>query len=361
MNSTLKPGRPNPALPLDLLLFDMDGVLIDVSRSYRKTIQKTIHLYLTTCLGHRREKDQPALDEAVSLFKSAGGFNNDWDLTVGLLLYLLSDSGLPSSAKRKKFSSIPETVAYLETESSPFETKRAAQLNLPQLSSFLNKVKASGGGLKGVRRVLQGSWEGWVYGSGDLGHENLVKRIFQEVYLGEQFAFSYPLRRLFYHGKGYYLQEKMLIPRAILSNLKKKLRLGIASGRPRFEAELALKRFRLLPYFNSVITLDESLKEQERIFRVTGRRINCSKPHPYPLLKAIQEIGIPNPRCAYVGDVVDDILAAKAAKKKHSILAVGFLGGGKNKSMEAAFGQAGADLIIRHPGELLGLVSQGKS
>lgn len=359
MNSTLKSGRPNPALPLDLLIFDMDGVLIDVSRSYRKTIQKTIHLYLTTCLGHRGPKNQLALDEAVSLFKSAGGFNNDWDLTNGLLLYLLSDSGLPSSAKRKKFSSIPEAVASLKTESSPFEIKRAVPLDIPRLSSFLERVKASGGGLMGVRQTLRGSWEGWVYGSGDLNHENLVKRIFQEVYLGEQFVSCYPLRRLFYHGKGYYLQEKMLIPRAILSALKKKLRLGIASGRPRFEAELALTRFCLLPYFRSVITLDESLKEQERIFRATGRRTHCSKPHPYPLLKAIQEMGIPNPRCAYIGDVVDDILAAKAAKKKYAILAVGFLGKRKNKSMEAAFGQAGADLIIRHPGELLGLVSRG--
>ncbi len=51
----------------------------------------------------------------------------------------------------------------------------------------------------------------------------------------------------------------MLIPRPILSALRKKLRLGIASGRPRFEAELALKRFHLLPYFESIVTLDEML------------------------------------------------------------------------------------------------------
>ncbi|MBM4278937.1 MAG: TIGR01548 family HAD-type hydrolase, partial [Deltaproteobacteria bacterium] len=38
---------------MDLLIFDMDGVLIDVSRSYRKTIQQTIHIYLKHCLGLR--------------------------------------------------------------------------------------------------------------------------------------------------------------------------------------------------------------------------------------------------------------------------------------------------------------------
>ncbi len=30
------------------------------------------------------------------------GFNNDWDLTSGLLLYLLSISGFPPSPKKKK-------------------------------------------------------------------------------------------------------------------------------------------------------------------------------------------------------------------------------------------------------------------
>jgi len=350
--------RQHLPLPLDLLIFDMDGVLIDVSRSYRKTIQTTVHLYLATCLGHRRRKSPLALAEAISLFKSAGGFNNDWDLTTALLLYLLSESGLPSSSKRKKFSSIPETVAFLKAASSPLEAHVVSPFDIPKLSSFLDQVKASGGGLKGVRRSLQGSWEGWVYGSGSLDQENLVKRIFQEVYLGERFGSCYPLRRLFYQGRGYYLQERMLIPRAILSALKKRLRLGIASGRPRFEAELTLKRFRLLSYFSSVITLDESLKEQERVFRATGRAINFSKPHPYPLLKAVQESGMPHPRCAYVGDVVDDILAAKAAKRKHPILAVGFGGGRKNTALEEALVRAGADLMIRHPRELLGLVSR---
>ena len=78
--------------------------------------------------------------------------------------------------------------------------------------------------------------------------------------------------------------------------------MGIASGRPRFEAELALKRFRLHPYFNSVVTLDECEEEENCIFRSTGKKIKCSKPHPYSILRAVQEIGIPHPRCGYVGD-----------------------------------------------------------
>jgi phosphoglycolate phosphatase-like HAD superfamily hydrolase len=204
---------------------------------------------------------------------------------------------------------------------------------------------------------LGSSWEGWVYRTGDLGQENLVERIFQEIYLGRQFTSHYHLPRLFYTGEGLYLQERLLTPRKVLSSLRKKLKTGIASGRLRFEAELALKRFRLYPYFDSVVTLDECDEEAKRIFRSTGKKMQCSKPHPYSILRAVREIGIPNARCGYVGDVVDDILAARAAKKELEITAIGFLGPSANRTMiKMAFIRVGADLIIENPLQLLQLI-----
>ena len=341
---------------MDLLIFDMDGVLIDVSRSYRETIQRTVHIYLETCLGFERGKRRIVTKEDISLFKSVGGFNNDWDLTSGLLLYLLSISGFSPSSKRKHFSSIEKVILYLKKTSSKFCPKKAHRFKKKRLSRFLEKVRVLGGGLQGIRRALGDSWDGWVYGSGDLDQENLVKRIFQEVYLGRQFSSYYHLQPLFYRGQGLYLHERLLIPRRILSSLRKKLRMGIASGRPRFEAALALKRFHLLPYFDSVVTLDECVEEETRIFRSTGRRMSCLKPHAYSLLRVIQEIGIPHPKCGYVGDVVDDMLAAQAIKKKLRIVAIGFLSGrSKLKALKESLSRAGADIILRSPDELLHL------
>jgi HAD superfamily phosphatase len=343
---------------LDVLIFDMDGVLIDVSNSYRKTIQKTVHLYLTTILGLKIDSEKLPLDKTISLFKSAGGFNNDWDLTSGLLLYLLSGSGLPPSPSSMKFRTISEIVDHLGAKAKASHAGVTPRVSLRRLSSYLGKVKASGGGVKSVRKNLRNSWDGWVYRSGDLDRENLIKRIFQEVYLGEKFTPCYHLRPLFYTGKGYYLREKMLIPRIVLSTLRKKLRLGIASGRPRYEAELALKRFRLLSYFDSVVTLDDCLEEEDRILRVTGKRIRCSKPHPYSLLRAIQELGLSHPKCGYVGDVVDDMRAAHAARKKVPVLAIGFISNEKDRDAENALVQAGSDRVIRGPEDLLRLVDQ---
>jgi HAD superfamily phosphatase len=342
---------------MDVLIFDMDGVLIDVSKSYRKTIQRTVQIYLETCLGFERNRGDWVTDEEISLFKSVGGFNSDWDVTSGLLLYLLSVSGIPPLPKRKRFFSAHEVVLYLKKKSSFSPRKKTARLKRRHLLSFLEKVKSSGGGLRGVHRTLGSSWEGWIYRTGDLGQENLVERIFQEIYLGRRFISYYDLPRLFYKGKGLYLQERLWVPGKLLSTLRKKLRMGIATGRLRFEAELALKRFRILPYFSSVVTLDECEKEGQLILRSTGKKIQCSKPHPYSILKAVQEIGIPNPVCGYVGDVVDDMFAARAAKKELNITAIGFLSSPTNqRRMEKALIQAGADLIIKNPKELLRLV-----
>ena len=61
-------------------LFDMDGVLIDVSRSYRTAIQKSVEFFL----GRKLKTNQ------IQEYKNQGGFNNDWDLTCKILL----DNGL---------------------------------------------------------------------------------------------------------------------------------------------------------------------------------------------------------------------------------------------------------------------------
>ncbi len=351
----MKPHRDEA--PLNVLIFDMDGVLIDVSKSYRKAIEETIRIYLKICLHSGSAGNGLALDRAVSLFKAAGGFNNDWDLTSGLLLYLLSLSGLPACLKRREFSSIQETVAHLQGESSGFPAGMPMAVNPGRLSSFLRRATACGQGLKGICRALRGSWEGWVYGSGGLDRTNVVKRIFQEVYLGRKFGSCYPLKRLFCRGKGYYLHERMLIPAEVLSALRRKVLLGVATGRPRFEAELALKRFHILSRFKSIVTLDECLEEEARLFRSTGRRLKRTKPHPFPLLKAVEETGIPAPRCGYVGDAVDDIRAARALRGKVPILALGFIPGPENRALERVLKGAGADRVIHQPRELLQFVA----
>lgn len=57
------------------VLFDMDGVLVDVSRSYRLAIKKTVEYFL----------DKQISLSKIQEYKNHGGFNNDWDLTGRIL------------------------------------------------------------------------------------------------------------------------------------------------------------------------------------------------------------------------------------------------------------------------------------
>lgn len=60
---------------LSALLFDIDGVLVDVSRSYRRAIEETV--------GHFTGRQ--LVPGTVQRYKNQGGFNNDWKLTHAII------------------------------------------------------------------------------------------------------------------------------------------------------------------------------------------------------------------------------------------------------------------------------------
>lgn len=57
------------------ILFDMDGVLVDVSGSYRLAVKQTVEFFI----------HQKITLSQIQEYKNKGGFNNDWDLTQAIL------------------------------------------------------------------------------------------------------------------------------------------------------------------------------------------------------------------------------------------------------------------------------------
>ena len=55
----------------DLIVFDMDGVLVDVTASYRATIQATV----------RHFSGYEPTPEEIQDWKNRGGWNDDWKLS----------------------------------------------------------------------------------------------------------------------------------------------------------------------------------------------------------------------------------------------------------------------------------------
>jgi len=71
---------------INALFFDMDGVMVDVSRSYRRAIEETVSHFT----GREIESG------TIQRYKNLGGFNDDWKLTHAIV----SDAGIQVSFGR---------------------------------------------------------------------------------------------------------------------------------------------------------------------------------------------------------------------------------------------------------------------
>lgn len=74
------------------------------------------------------------------------------------------------------------------------------------------------------------------------------------------------------------------------------------------------------------------------------------KPHPDLMLLALRTTGLEGAECVYVGDDLRDVVAGRAAGMKTVAAAYGYCG---NTEAPETWG---ADALIRHPGELTGLI-----
>ena len=77
-----------------LLIFDMDGVLVDVTESYRETIAQTVKHFTGVDLTREQIQD----------YKNQGGWNDDWKLTHHLIT--AAGQEIPFETARDYFQSI---------------------------------------------------------------------------------------------------------------------------------------------------------------------------------------------------------------------------------------------------------------
>jgi len=287
----------------DIILFDIDNVLIDTRQSYLAAIQKTVEIYLNRP-GVVSTKD-------IDQFKLLGGFNDDWDCAFGIIAFLeTSIQGKPIR----------------------FGDHRRYRLSLSELAELFPERPLGVEGLLKKLRVL--------YERLELPSFPKIARIFQEVYLGKNF-------------RGLVQKEKLIFPKTLLGKIRKKVRgFGIVTGRNRFEADYALKRFGIRNLFDVLITIDEVKREEKK----TGRLLR--KPHPWPILEAARRLKKTGLRFLYVGDLPDDILAARGAQKKISIRAAGFpaFTGDPRATLEE-LKKVKPDFLLKKPADLLSCIS----
>ncbi len=270
--------QPNPKFRA--IVFDIDNVLVDTRRSYLDAIRWCVDIFLTHGkIPHFHAEKKSRIPhvltaEDVSLFKLLGGFNDDWDCCYGLLVYLMH---LPVRLR---------TVPALK------EAK--------DIAGFVKKVSARPLGVSGIVKLL---------GRHPAIKIETIERIFQEIYLGPELFHKLEKKHPAYWKKrGLIHIEKGIFPVDVLGRLKAAgIKLGIATGRSRFEAEFALKNFGVLGLFDAMTTMDEVKEAEEKM----GRSLR--KPHPYSLIETAKKLKEKN-HLLYIGDLPDDMLAAKHAK-----------------------------------------------
>ena len=328
-----------------LIVFDMDGVIIDVSGSYRETVRQTARLFFKGARSWENLPDPLFPLSDLAIVKQGGGLNNDWDLTflvIGLLFQLVNEPSEindpdPWSRYNKVITQcdVTELSLYLKSTKNP-------------LISLLNKNDEP-------KKDIAASFY-----FGDVGSGNIIKHIFQEIYLGKKlFETTYGIQTKAYHSVGYINEEKPLIDHSILKHLSKNNILAIATGRPRAEADYPLNNFKLEKFFTTIYALDDCLREEQRIHDEEGKKVSLSKPEPF-MLDAVAEIHKHEVSgYYYVGDMPDDMVAAKNSKR--GFAAIGILISSPDKiTLKKNLVQAGADYFIDDFAELIPLVETGK-
>ncbi|MFB6152617.1 MAG: TIGR01548 family HAD-type hydrolase [Halodesulfurarchaeum sp.] len=287
-------------MKVDAVVLDVDGVLVDVADSYRRAIVESIeHVY-----GRTIPKAE------VQRFKDAGGFNNDWTLTDAAALFIIA---------------------------------RERGLDL-DLETYTDEIAERGGGLDGVRATLEAALDQETSDAvlQDWQPERL-RAVFQQLYLGAERYRDLEGSDPELEVDGYIEDETVLVTGDTIDALSRHFEVGVLTGRPAREADIALDRVGL------------SLPEAHRF---TMDDWDAGKPDPRALTTLAARLDAT--AVAYAGDTLDDIRTATnaaTADPTREYYGIGVLTGGlRGRSGRAAFEEQGATAVVETVNDLPSLL-----
>jgi HAD superfamily hydrolase (TIGR01548 family) len=277
-------------MQVDAVVLDIDGVLVDVADSYRRAIVESID----RVYGDTIEKS------AVQQFKDAGGFNNDWELTYAAALFVLS----------------------------------SRESAVSDLAAFTDAIAERGGGLDAaeavVRDLLDDPAETRVF---DFWDRDQLRDVFQALYLGTDLYRDIEGGEPPFDAPGYIHDEPLLVDDETLPALRERFAVGVVTGRPAAEADIALERVGLDLPAEHRFTMDDWEE---------------GKPHPAALRTLAERFDAE--RVAFAGDTLDDVATAvnaDTADDNRVYYGIGVLTGGlTGDAGRRTFANNGANAVI---------------
>jgi HAD superfamily hydrolase (TIGR01548 family) len=283
-------------MDVDAVVLDIDGVLVDVANSYRRAIVESVD----------RVYGRTVDDAAIQRFKNAGGFNNDWELTYAAALFVLArEAGSDAD-----------------------------------VTAFTDAVADRGGGLDAAEAVVRDAGYDAVF---DRWDPDRLRDTFQALYLGADLYRDLEGDDPPFETRGFIHDEPVLVDEATITALIERFAVGVLTGRPAAEADIALDRVGLSVPDHHRFTMDDWAE---------------GKPHPRALITLADRLDAT--RVAFAGDTLDDVRTAVNAAETdpdRTYHGVGVLTGGlTGEAGRRAYGNAGAAAVVATVNDLPALL-----
>ena len=255
----------------DSIIFDCDGVLIDVTKSYDTTINKTISYAVKEMSDIT--VDNPLTNEILLGFKSTGGFNDEVDIAyVSILCYIAA----------KKLNRNP-TELILDV------IDNADDSGIKSAENFLDKT----GAITSEKSKLD--YPG-------TSKNNYVRSIFDQLFYGPELYNKIFQKNSMFTERGLIENDDIIVSPKLIQVLKKRFsdKIAVVTGRGYNAINSSLKE--ILTQFN--VKNSVFLEDEPR---------NLAKPNPESLIRSIK--GLNSKNCLYVGDSMEDLFMVEKCKK----------------------------------------------
>ncbi|MCS6803750.1 MAG: hypothetical protein RMM98_14110 [Acidobacteriota bacterium] len=347
----IKPAVVTQLRDIQAIIFDCDGVLIDTRRSYTATIIRTVRFLLDALVGVTIPA-RVVTPSIVETLRKSGGFNNDWNSTYVIALYLVSclprpylEEFLQGRHARQRLSADAERLH----DGLYRFVAQANTTGLGPLESILMQGRQPRYRLQALHRFKQ------LVQYPEQGAHSLLATIFDEIFYGpDLFQRVHRQPAQYYTGRGAIDNERPIITDATLKQLTKIVgtpNLGIASGRGTVATRYTLGA--MFDAFNPrarILLEDDELNTHADVQTLRAER---AKPAPYSLLAAAQAMN-PFKRALYVGDSAEDfIMTRRANQHDPRYLFAGVTDSSHDpKAKRMMFVEAMADVILPSVNEL---------
>ena len=289
---------------IDSIIFDCDGVLIDITKSYDLTIRKTTDYILKNYF--EISNSLSISFEIIDGFKATGGFNDEVDLTYAAIISIFAAKKLKKNEKDFIFEVI----------------KHADQTGIISVEKYIEqKVDISK-----IKNKL--NYPG-------THHQNLLYSIFDQIFYGPVLYSKLFGKQSQFSEPGLIENDIIIVNYNLLSKLRKKFynNLAIVSGRGIESIRHSLKEL-----LNEFSTKNSAFLEDE------SREL--AKPNPKALIRSIE--GLKSSHCLFVGDSMEDyIMAQKATKSGKQTTFCGITGTSKDPEQKRnLFESNGVSIIL---------------